>query len=537
MSSSDTEPRVLSTTTVDTLSLQHLAALVRTPESETIDVVAPATNESIGAVPNCSKASVGRAVERSRRAQKSWKQTSISERSAIINRFADLVLERQKWLLDLVQVETGKSRTDAVEELLDVPQTCSYYAESVTDELTPTVRRGALPPATTAKVVYEPVGVVGVISPWNYPLTLSVTDAVAALIGGNTIVLKPDEKTPFIALALCELLTEAGLPDDVFQVVTGEGAVVGSKLIDTVDYITFTGSTETGRVVAARAGENLIDCSLELGGKNPLIVLDDADIETAARGAVQACFTNAGQLCLSTERLYVDESVFDSFISEFIGATRRLTLGTETTFDAEMGSLINQKQLDRVESHVSDAVTHGAEVLTGGRRRTDIGPFCYEPTVLTNVTETMQVATEETFGPVVSVYSVSGVTEAITKANDSMYGLNASVWSKNQDRAQTVASQLDCGTVCINDGYIAGWAAVDTPMGGVKHSGLGRRHGPEGLHRFMEPKTVATSQVGPITAPAFLPNAWYIHGLIALTRIQRRIQSLSKQMGSYRRLR
>jgi len=296
-----------------------------------IDVIAPATTERIGSVPACDADDVADAVDRARVAQSEWAETPATERAAVIDRFGDLVIDRREELLDLLQLETGKSRTTAVEELFDVPTGCTYLADEAPSALAEERRAAVVPGLTTATVTYEPVGVVGVISPWNYPLTLSMADALPALAAGNAIVIKPDEKTPYGALALGELLEVAGLPDDLFQVVTGEGPTVGPALIDEVDYVAFTGSTETGRTVAERAGRNLIGCSLELGGNNPLVVLGDADVDEAARGAVQACFSNAGQLCLSAERLYVVDSAFEAFRDAFVRETEALTLGTATT--------------------------------------------------------------------------------------------------------------------------------------------------------------------------------------------------------------
>jgi succinate-semialdehyde dehydrogenase/glutarate-semialdehyde dehydrogenase len=507
--------------------LLTLADDVTASGTDAITVRAPATDTAIGSIPACDEDDVADTVKRARDAQSSWADTTPDERAAVLERFADLVMENRTELLDLLQLETGKSRQDGVEEVFDIPVTASYYADTGPAALADEARRGAIPPVTTATVTYEPVGVVGIISPWNYPLTLSFTDAIPALMAGNAVVLKPDEKTPFIALALASLLREAGLPDDALGVVTGRGDVVGPALIDRIDYLSFTGGTDTGRIVAEQAGRNLIDCSLELGGKNPLVVLDDADVAEAARGAVQACFTNAGQLCLAAERLYVHESVYEEFLDEFVAATRRLSLGTDHTFEDDMGSLIDAGQLERVQSHVENAVESGATLLTGGRHRPDVGPYCYEPTILTDVDTDSMVACEETFGPVVSVEPVSDADEAIEAANDTEYGLNASVWTGDTDRGAAVAREIDCGTVCVNDGYASGWAAVDAPMGGFGDSGLGRRHGHEGIERYLESRTVATSRIGPVDAPPGIPDAWYAKGMFAAAQLLRYTPSLS----------
>lgn len=500
-----------------------------------IDVVAPATGERIGSVPACDAPAVDAAVDRARAAQAAWEETPVSERTAVVDRFGDLVLGHREELLDVLQVETGKSRRTAVEELFDVPRGCSFLANEAEAVLGPERRRAAVPGATTATVTYDPVGVVGVISPWNYPLTLSMADALPALVAGNAVVLKPDEKTPYGALALEELLEVAGLPDGVFQVVTGEGPTVGPALIDRADYVAFTGSTETGRTVAERAGRNLIDCSLELGGNNPLVVLGDADVEETARGAVQACFSNAGQLCLAAERIYVVDSAYDAFLEAFVRETERLSLGTGYDYDADLGSLIDADQLDRVESRVDEARESGATLLTGGNHRPDIGPFCYEPTVLTDVDPDSTLAREETFGPVVSVTPVPDADAAVAAANDSPYGLNASVWTSDRARGAAVAREIDCGTVNVNDGFLATWGATDAPMGGFGDSGLGRRHGPEGIRRFVEPRTVGVSRVGPLAFPDRIPTEWFVRGAFAATGLGRKasrgLRRLRKRVG------
>ncbi|ELZ08429.1 succinic semialdehyde dehydrogenase [Halovivax asiaticus JCM 14624] len=492
-------------------------------EHQSIAVRTPISDEAIGTIPAYESADVAAAVERARRAQSSWAAMPVEDRAAVIERFGDLVAANRDELLDIVQLETGKARHHALEEVVDVPLTCSYYASAGPGAIADDRRSAPIPLASSATVTRDPVGVVGVISPWNYPLTLSMTDAIPALLAGNAVVCKPDAKTPYIALALSELLEEAGLPADVFQIVTGEGATVGPALIDAVDYVAFTGSTETGRIVAEQAGRNLIDCSLELGGKNPMIVLGDADVGTAARGAVKGAFTNAGQLCLAPERIYVDERRYEAFLDAFVGATRRLSMGLAFDYGPDVGSLIDETHLESVRGHVEDAVEDGASVVSGGRSRPDVGPFCYEPTILTDVDPDDRVACEETFGPVVSVTPVTGADEAIELANDTEYGLNASVWTGDRARGRDVARKIDCGTVCVNDPYTIGWGSVDAPMGGFGDSGLGRRHGPEGITRFTEARTIATSRVGPLDAPPGVPTWLFARAFTGLSAVQRRL--------------
>jgi succinate-semialdehyde dehydrogenase/glutarate-semialdehyde dehydrogenase len=475
-------------------------------------------------VPACEAADVEAAVDNARVEQRRWSETPASEQAAIIDRFSDLVASHREELLDLIQLETGKSRQTAVEELFSIPSTCGHAVKHGPSVVADEPRSGGIPLLTTATVTYEPVGVVGVISPWNYPITLALADMIPALVAGNTVVLKPDEKTPYSTLFVAQLFERAGLPADALQIVTGEGSTVGSALIDTVDYVAFTGGTETGRIVAERAGRNLIDCSLELGGNNPMLVLDDADVAEAARGAVTACFSNAGQLCLSAERIYVAEPLYEEFVDAFVDETRQITLGTGYDYEADLGSLIDADQLDRVRTAVDGARESGATVRTGGRHRPDIAPYCYEPTILTDVDPDSSVACEETFGPVVSVTPVDDTETAIAAANDSPYGLNASVWTGDTKRGQRVARQIDCGTVCVNDGFSVGWGAVDAPMGGFGDSGLGRRQGPEGIKRYLESRTVGVSRIGPLVPSDRIPMGWVVSGVFTARQTGRRLK-------------
>ncbi len=492
--------------------------------TETRAVIAPATGEPLGSVPESTAQDVTAAVETARKRQAQWAEVPLETRGAVIEQFAELVLTHRKSFLDTLQAETGKSRQTALEELLDIQSTCEHAVDRGPAALADEPRKPAFSLLSTATVTYEPVGVVGVISPWNYPLNLAMVDTIPALLAGNAVVLKPDEKTPYGALLLAALLEQAGLPDGLFQIVAGDGETVGGRLIETVDYVSFTGGTETGRAIAEQAGRNLIDCSLELGGNNPLVVLDDADIQQAAGGAASACFSNVGQLCLSAERIYVERSIYDTFVRAFVEETERLTLGTDQSFGADLGSLINETQLQKVQSHVDSARESGATVQTGGRPRPDVGPYCYEPTVLTDVAPDSRVACEETFGPVVSVTPVDSEAEAIERANDSPYGLNASVWSGDLERGEHIARQINCGTVCVNDGFTVAWSATDAPMGGMGESGIGRRHGPEGIRRYTESRTVAVSRVGPLEFPDQLPTEWLVTGFVGISRLRRRLK-------------
>ena len=460
----------------------------------------PFDGSLIGEVPVCTADDVAAAVARARTAQRAWAARPMRERTAVARRYHDLVLARQDELLDLIQLESGKSRASAHEEVSDLAATAMYYARTAAIHLRSRWREGAVPLLTTTVVHHHPKGVVGVISPWNYPLTLATSDAVAALLAGNAVVLKPDRQTPFTALAAVELLFQAGLPRDLFHVVTGEGPVLGPSLIGAVDFLMFTGSTATGRIIAEQCGRRLIGFSAELGGKNPMVVLADADVEAAARHAVHACFSNSGQLCISIERIYVEDAVYDQFASAFAAHVRAMKLAPGLTWDADMGSMVSEAQLEVVGRHVGDAVAKGARVLAGGRARPDLGPLFFEPTALEGVTDEMEVAHAETFGPVVSLYRVRDEAEAIARANDSEYGLNAAIWSTPRHGSE-LARRLAVGTANVNEGFAAAWGSFDAPMGGWKASGVGRRHGREGIVKYTETQTVAVQRVMPIRAP------------------------------------
>lgn len=500
------------------------ARLVAT-SGRTVPLSAPATGEHVADIPQSTPDDVAMAFERARKAQAEWARTPVRERAGVLLRFHDLVLDRLNDILDVIQAESGKSRKHAYEEPCDVALNARYYARRAPRLLAPARRAGLIPGLTRMVEVRHPKGVVGVISPWNYPFTMAISDALPALVAGNAVVLKPASQTVLSALIGVDLLTKAGLPDELWQVVSGAGSVVGGAIVEHADYVCFTGSTATGRTIAARCGERLIGCSLELGGKNPLLVLSDADVELAAESATRACFSNAGQLCISCERIYVDASVYDRFVERFLEHVKALRLGADYDFTADMGSLISADQLETVRRHLDDAVAKGAKVLTGGRHRPDIGPYFFEPTVLAEVTPDMLCAREETFGPLVAVYPVPDDDAAIEAANDSDYGLSAAVFSRNAKRARRVAAALRAGSVNINEGYQPAWGSIDAPMGGMKDSGLGRRHGVEGLVKYTEAQGIAEQRM-PLRPPGSMSYETFAKafeiGLRALRRTGRR---------------
>jgi len=469
--------------------------------SQTQPVVSPIDLTEAGRVPWGTTECVVEAASRVRAAQKKWAATPLSKRVAVVKRLHNIVLDNANRIIDIIQTETGKSRHSAMEEVADVAMTARYYSRSAKRHLGPHSRAGAFPLLTSTVERHVAKGLVGMITPWNYPFTLPISDAIPALLAGNGVVIKPDPKTPFSALIGIDLLVAAGLPEDLFAVVTGDPATVGSALIAESDYIMFTGSTETGRVIAQACGRRLIDFSAELGGKNPMIVLADAPLNRAIEGAIQASFSNAGQLCMSVERLMVHESIAEEFTRRLVGRMESLSLGVGLNWDADVGSLISKNQLNRVKAHVADAVEHGATVLTGGNHRPDLGPFVFEPTLLTNVTEEMVACREETFGPVVSLSTFATDQEAIEKANDSEYGLNASVWGSAR-RARRVAEAIEAGSVNINEGFTASWTSLDAPMGGFKRSGVGRRHGRIGIVKYTDSQTIARQKLVNISRPA-----------------------------------
>ncbi|MEO6942398.1 MAG: succinic semialdehyde dehydrogenase, partial [Terrimesophilobacter sp.] len=388
----------------------------------------------------------------------------------------------------------------AFEEVFQSANVTRYYAVSARRTLASRGRRGGIPAVFRTRVEYQPKGLIGVITPWNYPLSLAAMDVLPALAAGNSVIQKADDQGALSILALRRAFLDAGVPPEVWAIVAGPGDIVGNAVNDASDYVCFTGSTATGTQVGVRAAEALRGASLELGGKNPMIVLADVDPVKAARNAVYACFSSMGQLCVSIERIYVERAVAEAFTNEFVARTAALVQGPAFDYSTDVGSLTLLSQLERVNEHVTDALAQGATVLTGGKARPDLGPLFYEPTVLSGVTESMKCSGNETFGPVVAITPVDSVEEAIVAANSTPFGLNASVFAQSKRRALEIARALDAGSVNINEGYRATFSSIDAPMGGVKQSGIGRRNGPEGILRFVDAHTIAES-TGLMTLP------------------------------------
>ena len=475
--------------------VERLTSRLLATSGRSVRVETPLTGAPLAHIPQSTDGDVEEAFVRARRAQAIWARTSLDERAAMLLRLHDLVLERQDEIIDLTVWESGKARKHAFDEPLHIALTARYYARTAHQHLDTQRKIGVVPALTRVEVNRVPKGVVGIISPWNYPFTMALCDGLPALLAGNAVVTKPDSQTMLTALLGARLLDEAGFPKDLWQVVAGPGSQVGSSIVTRADYVCFTGSTATGKIIARQCAERLIGCSLELGGKNPLLVLRDADLEKAAEGAVRASFSNAGQLCVSMERMFVADQVYDRFVERFVSRTKAMTLGASMEWGNDMGSLISQDQLDTVVAHVDDAVAKGARVLAGGRARPDLGPYFYEPTILEGVTPEMTCFGHETFGPVIALYRFHDEADAIARANEGEYGLNGSIYSQDGDRARAIAREIRCGTVNVNEAFGATFASIDSPMGGMRESGMGRRQGSEGVHRYTESQSVGTQRL------------------------------------------
>ncbi|BDS50095.1 succinic semialdehyde dehydrogenase [Rhodoluna lacicola] len=480
-------------------SIQALVAhLPANPD--TVPVMNPANGKKIYDLPQMSVAQVESAIAAARVAQRDWAKTSVAERSKLLVELHALLLEDETKLLDLLQLETAKSRAHAFEETAGAIASASYYARIAPKYLSRRKTKPGVPVLTRTYVDQVPVGVVGIITPWNYPLALTMLDVLPALIAGNAVIQKADNQTALTVLFARHLAIEAGIPAELWTVVVGDGETVGNAITDNVDYVAFTGSTATGRKVAERAARRLIGCSLELGGKNPLIVLEGANIKRAAEIAIAGAFGSAGQLCVSIERVYVPNRIKDEFLAEIAKRTQSLTVGRSNDFSMDIGSLTGYNQLQRMMGFIDDAVSTGATVVAGGKQLTETGPYFYSPTVITNVNQNARMYRQEVFGPVVDVEGYEDLDDAIKMANDTDYGLNASVVGPERE-AIKVAEKLNAGSVNINEGFRATFASMETPMGGFKSSGQGRRNGPGGLLRFTEAKAIGVAR-GAIKLPS-----------------------------------
>ena len=465
----------------------------------TIAVENPATGQVLTTVPLIGADQVAGLVERARRAQPGWAELGFEARARIMRRAQRWMVDNIERVIDVVVSESGKTYEDA--QLADYGYTVGalgFWAKEaegyLADEHVPSWNN----PIVAGKrliIRYAPIGVVGVIGPWNYPIANSFGDCIPAMMAGNTVILKPSEVTPLSSLLMAEMLRECGLPDDVFQVATGDGST-GAALIDQVDCVMFTGSTRTGQRVLKAAAERMIPCFLELGGKDPMIVLADANLDRAANAAAYYSMNNGGQVCISVERVYVEEPVYDEFVrkvTDNVGRLRQGRPGAAGTVD--VGAVTFPPQLEIVTDHVHDAVQKGARVLVGGGRHDGHGRF-FEPTVLVDVDHSMKIMTEETFGPTLPIMKVADAEEALRLANDTVYGLQASVWTQDVERGEALARRVEAGAVCVNDAQV-NYSALNLPMGGWKTSGLGSRHGAGGIRKYTKTQSLLVTKLAP----------------------------------------
>ena len=464
--------------------------------AQTITVRNPATLEKIAECPVANPADVAAAVARARKAQAIWQATSFRERSRLLYRLRDLLLDEQEKLADILTSETGKPRAEVYgNELFYLCDAIGVWAKKGAGYLRPKRIRPHFLLLKGKKVtsIYSPRGVVGIISPWNFPLTLTLGEAIPALMAGNAVIVKPSELTPLTALFGAELAARAGFPENLLQVTVGAGAT-GEALIDQADMIAFTGSVETGKRVMRRAAERLIPVSLELGGKDPMIVLKDTDLERAAGACVWGALMNAGQVCTSIERIYVEAPVYQQFVDKVVEKVRSLRQGSSED-EIEIGCMTSEAQLKKVEAQVAEALTQGAKALVGGRRNPRYKGNYFEPTVLIDVEPSMSVMKEETFGPIIPILKVKDADEAVRFANDSRYGLSGAIFSRSLTEAWRLAERMQCGSLCINDSLV-NFIIPDAPMGGTKDSGFGYRHGAEGIRKFCQQKTIVIDRSG-----------------------------------------
>jgi len=456
----------------------------------------PATGETIGAIEVQNADDVAAALEVARKAQPAWAETSFEQRARVMQRAARVLVDRQDEFIDVVLRESGKPRTEAL--MMEIFAGCdalTYYAKRGGSILRSDKRtlHGMMRFMKQLRVVYQPLGVVGVISPWNGPFILSLNPTLQALIAGNAVLLKPSEVTPSSGALVGELFEAAGLPDGLLTVLTGD-AETGAALVEAgVDKISFTGSVATGRTVGAACGRQLIPCTLELGGKDPMIVCEDANLDNAAAGAVVGAFMNAGQYCCGTERVYVANEIADAFTSKVIERVAKLRQGDSGEFD--VGAIFWDRQLEIIESHVSDALSKGAVALAGARRNPNLSGLYYEPTVLTQVNHDMLVMRDETFGPVLPIMRFNDIEEAVSLANQTTYGLAANIWTQDKRGGIALAKRLKAGSVCINDVTMT-YGAPEAPFGGRKSSGVGQVNGVIGLRGFTHAQPILIDRFG-----------------------------------------
>ncbi len=463
-------------------------------EPEMIAVENPATGETVATVPDMSAEQVAELAARGRAAQPEWEGYGFEGRSRVMLRAQKWVMDNAERIVETIVSETGKTYEDAeLAEIGYAGNAFGFWAKYGPEYLADERIKSSQVLVKGKKLIhrYRPLGLIGVIGPWNYPLTNSFGDCIPALMAGNSVILKPSEITPLTSMLLAEGMRACGLPEHVLQIATGRGAT-GAALIEHVDMIMFTGSTKTGRKVAEAAARRLIPASLELGGKDPMIVLSDADVERAANFATYYSMQNAGQTCISIERVYVEEPVYEEFVAKVSEKVRELRVGKPAgPGSVEVGAITFPPQLDTIKEHVADAVQKGARVLAGGNEAPGAGRF-FEPTVLVDVDHTMKCMTEETFGPTLPIMKVADAEEAVRLANDSIYGLGASVFSRDTAKGEAVARRIQAGAANVNDAMI-NYTVLELPMGGAKSSGLGSRHGEGGIRKYCAQQAIVVT--------------------------------------------
>ncbi|MCB1631762.1 MAG: aldehyde dehydrogenase family protein [Pseudomonadales bacterium] len=461
----------------------------------------------IGELVCANRDDVHAAVARAHAAQSTWAAKSFDERAAYMQRALHVLLARQDEIIDTVVRETGKARLDAMSmEIFAAADSLCYYAKNAGKFLKPQRKRvhGLLGIAKQLRIVYRPLGVIGVITPWNAPFVLAMNPSVQALMAGNAVVLKGSEVTPYSTRLVEDIFREAGLPDGLLQVLMGDGET-GAHLVDSaIDKIAFTGSVRTGRLIAEACGRRLVPCTLELGGKDAMIVCEDADLDRAAAGAIVGSCMNTGHYCCGTERIYVVEPVYDAFLAKVVEGTRKLRQGSSLGFEEDVGAVFWDRQMAIIEEHVADARAKGATVHVGGRRNPDLPGLYYEPTVISGVDSGMQIMREETFGPILCVQKVRDVEEALRLANDSPYGLNGNVWTRDKQKGFAIATRMDTGSVSVNDMAMS-YGVPAAPFGGRKESGIGQVNGEVGLRGYCHAMPVVIDRFGGKELPSAYP--------------------------------